>query len=232
MQSELKPILKGVLASFNFDLESMIIGICGGSGSGKTTLLKRLSQHFQELNPSVFSMDNYYKPIHFQHIDENGEVNFDLPAALNEEHLVGDLQQLSIGEPIEVIEYHFNSPPDKNILITIHPSDLVIVEGLFLFHYSGVRNSLDFSVFIDVDLGVQLDRRLYRDQETRGYTRESILYQWKNHVTPCYNNYLLPYRDDANFIFRNDVHADEDFVTLVQILETKLQNQTKTQQVS
>jgi uridine kinase len=210
----------------------MIIGICGGSGSGKTTLLKRLSQHFQELNPSVFSMDNYYKPIHFQHIDENGEVNFDLPTALNEDHLVGDLQQLSIGEPIEVIEYHFNAPPDKNVLITIHPSDLVIVEGLFLFHYPGVRNSLDFSVFIDVDLDVQLDRRLYRDQETRGYTRESILYQWKNHVTPCYNNYLLPYKGDANFIFRNDAHADEDFATLVEILESKLQNQSKTQQVS
>ncbi len=210
----------------------MIIGICGGSGSGKTTLLKRLSMHFQELNPSVFSMDNYYKPIHFQHIDENGEVNFDLPTALNEEHLVEDLHQLSINEPIEVIEYHFNSPPDKNILITIHPSDLVIVEGLFLFHYPGVRNSLDFSIFIDVDLDVQLDRRLYRDQETRGYTRESILYQWKNHVTPCYNNYLLPYKNDANFIFRNDVHADEDFAKLVEILEFKLRNQTKTQQVS
>jgi uridine kinase len=219
-------------ASFNFDLQSMIIGICGGSGSGKTTLLKRLSKHFQELNPSVFSMDNYYKPIHFQHIDENGEVNFDLPTALNEEHLVEDLHQLSIGEPIEVIEYHFNAPPDKNVLITIHPSDLVIVEGLFLFHYPGVRNSLDFSVFIDVDLDVQLDRRLYRDQETRGYTRESILYQWKNHVTPCYNNYLLPYKGDANFIFRNDVHADEDFAKLVEILEFKLLNQTKTQQVS
>ncbi len=217
-----------VETSFNFDSKNMIIGICGGSGSGKTTLLKRLSKHFQELNPSVFSMDNYYKPIHFQHVDENGEVNFDLPTALNEEHLVGDLQQLSIGEPIEVIEYHFNAPPDKNILITIHPSDLVIVEGLFLFHYPGVRNSLDFSVFIDVDLDVQLDRRLYRDQETRGYTRESILYQWKNHVTPCYNNYLLPYKAEANFIFRNDVHADEDFATLVGILETKL----KTKQVS
>ncbi len=200
----------------------MIIGICGGSGSGKTTLLKRLSKHFQDLHPSIFSMDNYYRPIHFQHVDENGEINFDLPSALNEDHLVSDLQQLMRGEPIEVIEYHFNAPPDKHVLITIQPSDLVIVEGLFLFHYPGVRNALDFSVFIDVDLEVQLDRRLYRDQETRGYSRESILYQWKNHVTPCYENYLLPYRKDAHFNFRNDNHADEDFEKLVQILEEHL----------
>jgi uridine kinase len=207
---------------YNFDRETMIIGICGGSGSGKTTLLKRLSQRFKTLNPSVFSMDNYYKPIHFQHVDENGEVNFDLPSALNENQLVADLNQLVKGEPIEVIEYHFNAPPDKNVLITIQPSDLVIVEGLFLFHYPGVKNALDFSVFIDVDLDVQLDRRLYRDQETRGYTRESILYQWKNHVTPCYTNYLLPYRDEAHFKFRNDHRADEDFEKLVEILEQKL----------
>lgn len=203
----------------------MIIGICGGSGSGKTTLLRRLSNHFKDMNPSVFSMDNYYKPIHFQHIDENGEVNFDLPSALNEDVLVQDLKDLAAGKSIEVIEYHFNAPPDKNVLITLSPSELVIVEGLFLFHYQGVRETVDFSIFMDVELAVQLDRRLYRDQESRGYTREGIMYQWHNHVTPCYQNFLLPYKQDANFIFRNDEHADADFEKLVGILETKFKSQ-------
>ncbi len=59
----------------------MIIGICGGSGSGKTTLLKRLRDHFKDLNPSVFTMDNYYLPIDKQHKDPKGEYNFDLPTA-------------------------------------------------------------------------------------------------------------------------------------------------------
>jgi uridine kinase len=206
----------------------MIIGICGGSGSGKTTLLRRLSNHFKDMNPSVFSMDNYYKPLHFQHIDKNGEVNFDLPSALYEDVLVKDLQDLATGNSIEVIEYHFNAPPDKNVLITISPSELTIVEGLFLFHYPGVRQTIDFSIFMDVELAVQLDRRLYRDQESRGYTREGILYQWDNHVTPCYQNFLLPYKKDANFIYRNDERADEDFETLVKILEKEF----KTQQVN
>ena len=203
----------------------MVIGICGGSGSGKTTLLRRLSNHFKDMNPSVFSMDNYYKPIQFQHVDENGEVNFDLPTALNEDILVQDLKDLAAGKSIEVIEYHFNAPPDKNVLITLNPSELTIVEGLFLFHYAGVRETIDFSIFVDVDLAVQLDRRLYRDQESRGYTREGIMYQWENHVTPCYEKYLLPYRKDADFNYRNDEHADEDFNILVEILETKLKTQ-------
>ena len=192
----------------------MIVGICGGSGSGKTTLLNRLFREFSHLKPSVFSMDNYYLTIENQHIDENGEYNFDLPTALDTGKLISDLRQLTSGEEIIVKEYHFNSPPDKNVLVTVQPSELIIVEGLFLFHYPEVRELLDYSIFITVDPAVQLDRRLYRDQETRGYSREEILYQWENHVKPCYENYLLPYEKDANFRFRNDAHADEDFSSL------------------
>ena len=203
----------------------MIIGICGGSGSGKTTLLKRISKQYSELKPVIFSMDNYYLPIKHQFIDQNGEINFDLPTALDEERLSQDLLSLVNGESIEIKEYHFNAPPEKNILITINPSDLIIVEGLFLFHYLKVKNLLNFSIFIDVDPNTQLDRRLYRDQESRGYTRESILYQWENHVLPCYNNYLIPYKKDADFIFRNDCHSDEDFEKLIISINHQLLNQ-------
>ena len=203
----------------------MIIGICGGSGSGKTTLLNRLYTKYKDLQPSVFSMDNYYLPIEQQLVDENGEVNFDLPTALDEQKLINDLQKLVSGEEIIVKEYHFNSPPDKHVLITIKPSDIIIVEGLFLFHYPKVRELLDYSVFIHVDPKIQLDRRLYRDQETRGYSREAILYQWEHHVLPCYDNYLLPYQKDADFLFRNDSNADADFASLTEEITQRMAEQ-------
>ncbi|MFT5777875.1 MAG: uridine kinase [Crocinitomicaceae bacterium] len=203
----------------------MIIGICGGSGSGKTTILNRLYTQFKALDPSVFSMDNYYRSIDEQEVDVNGEVNFDLPSALDEPKLTSDLQRLVKGEQIIVKEYHFNSPPDKHVLITIDPSKLLIVEGLFLFHYPGVKEVLDYTIFIDVDQKIQLDRRLYRDQETRGYTREAILYQWENHVTPCFDNYLLPYRNDADFLFRNDSKSDEDFEKLSKEIAYRMEEQ-------
>lgn len=200
----------------------MIIGICGGSGSGKTTLLRRLSAEFAHLEPSVFSMDNYYYPIDRQQRDDRGFYNFDLPGALDEERLTKDLKRLIDGETITVKEYHFNAPPDKNILISIAPSPLIIVEGLFLFYYEGVKELLDFSIFVEVDPTVQLDRRLYRDQETRGYTRDAILYQWEHHVLPCFNKYLLPFKHMADFCFRNDARADEDFAKLVEALSAQL----------
>jgi len=200
----------------------MIIGICGGSGSGKTTLLKRISSKYTELNPTIFSLDNYYLPIEKQLKDENGEINFDLPTALDEEKLTSDLKKLVNGESIEVKEYFFNAPPNKNVLITLESSPLIIVEGLFLFYFKGVRELLDYTIFIDVDPNVQLDRRLYRDQESRGYSRESILYQWKNHVLPCFEKYVHPYENSSDFRFRNDHRADEDFEKLVIELNKRL----------
>jgi len=201
----------------------MIIGICGGTGSGKTTLLKRLYSQFEEQEPSVFSMDNYYRPIEEQKRNGRGEINFDLPTALDQDRLEHDLKRLTSGEEIVVKEYGFNFSPNKHVLITIQPSELLIVEGLFLYHYQGVRDLLDFSVFIDVPPGIQLERRLCRDQGTRGYTHEAILYQWEHHVTPCFENYLLPYREQADFHFRNDEYADEDFEALISELSVRME---------
>jgi uridine kinase len=200
----------------------MVIGICGGSGSGKTTILKRLAEEFKHLDPSVFSMDNYYKPIQLQEKDANGQVNFDLPTALDKEKLIADLKQLISGESIDVVEYQFNSGNHKHVLITVAPSQLIIVEGIFVFEYAEVAELLDFSVFIDVDLSVQLDRRLYRDQENRGYSRDAILYQWNNHVLPCYFNYILPYEKKADFIFHNDSRAEIDYQILVEQLKQRM----------
>jgi uridine kinase len=163
-----------------------------------------------------------------QALDENGKVNFDLPGALDQRKLEADLQQLVAGNPIEVKEYFFNAPPNKNVLLTIHPSEVIIVEGLFLFYYEKVFQTLDFSIFVDVDHQTQLDRRIYRDQETRGYKRSEIIYQWNHHVLPCYQNYIEPYKEEAHFIFRNDHHADEDFGHLFISLSslTKMELQT------
>jgi uridine kinase len=168
-------------------------------------------------------MDNYYYPIENQIKDENGIYNFDLPTALDVIKLTDDLEKLKNGEPIVVKEYHFNTPPNKHVLLTINPSDLIIIEGLFLFHFLGVKELIDYSIFVDVAPKIQLDRRLYRDQETRGYSREAVLYQWENHVTPCYENYLLPYRKEADFRFRNDSRSDQDFEILTKEISFKME---------
>ena len=189
----------------------MIIGICGGSGSGKTTLLNRLKEEFKHSNPSVISLDNYYLPIEKQEKDENGKVNFDLPTALDRARISADLTKINNGESITLKEYHFNSPPDLISHITIHPSEILIIEGLFILHYEEIRQFLDLTIFVKLDPEIQLQRRILRDKETRGYSLDDILYQWENHVLPCYENYIHPYQQHAHYFFRNDEYIEEDF---------------------
>jgi len=202
-------------------MKPFVIGICGGSGSGKTTLLKKISSHFGRDNVSVFTIANSYHPIEQQQKDKNGIVNFDLPTALDEQKLSSDLANLVSGNTVQVKEYFFNSPPDKNVLLTIAPKKIIIVEGLFLFHYVQVNQMLDFSIFVDVDLETQLDRRIYRDQESRGYDESDIIYQWNNHVTPCFKNYIEPFKEQSSFIYRNDKNSETDFTSLIETLSEK-----------
>jgi uridine kinase len=124
------------------------------------------------------------------------------------------VKSLVHGNEVVVKEYFFNAPPDKNVLLTIRPSRLIIVEGLFLFHFVEIPKILDFSVFVEVNHEVQLDRRLYRDQETRGYRRDDILYQWNNHVIPCYDQFIAPHRHKADFIFKNDHRSEGEYLRL------------------
>ena len=143
-----------------------VVGICGGSGAGKTTLLKRLSETFQGASTAVFSMDNYYLPIEQQTKDANGIVNFDLPTALDHQKLTTDLQTLISGQPIEVREYFFNVQGSKSVLLTIQPSDLIIVEGLFTLHYQSVFSQLDFSIFVDVDSSIDVSTAIKKQEAT------------------------------------------------------------------
>ena len=195
-------------------MKPFVIGICGGSGSGKTTLLRKLKNVLGEERVSVFTMDNYYLPKEQQAKDKNNVINFDLPTALDEKKLNEDLSTIVGGQNIEVKEYFFNAPVNHTKTILIHPKEILIVEGLFLFHYEFVKKMLDFSIYVEVSPKHQLSRRIERDQKTRGYSKEDITYQWYEHVVPCFEKYILPYKHEASFIFKNDDTAKENLALL------------------
>ena len=155
-------------------MKPFVIGICGGSGSGKTTLLRKLKNTLGQERVSVFTMDNYYLPKEQQAKDKNNVINFDLPTALDEKKLNEDLSAIVGGQNIEVKEYFFNAPVNHTKTILIHPKEILIVEGLFLFHFEFVKKMLDFSIYVEVSPKHQLSRRIERDQKTRGYSKEDI----------------------------------------------------------
>ncbi len=186
--------------------EPYLIGIVGGSASGKTSFLRGLLERLPEKRCAVMSQDNYYRPIHEQTRDAQGQPNFDLPTAFFVDYFHADLVKLVRGETVTRHEYTYNHRDRQGRLITVEPAPVVLVEGLFLFHLEEIRRLLELRVFIDVNEEICKARRLERDARERGYPPDHVEYQWREHVLPAYRNFILPYRDEAHIIVAN--HGD------------------------
>ena len=199
-----------------------IIGIAGGSASGKTSFLRDLKELIAEEHLTIISQDNYYHPKEKQFIDENGEINFDLPTSIDRAHFHQDLVSLMANKTVEKREYTFNNKEVEPKLIQLNPAPIIIMEGLFIFHYEEIRNLLDLRVFLDVREDIKLQRRIKRDAIERGYPEETVRYQWDNHVMPSFKAYLRPYRDDANVIITNNYTYDKGLLVLANHLKVIL----------
>lgn len=181
-----------------------VIGIAGSSGSGKTFFLKSFLNHFAASDITLISQDDYYIPANTKTQEENRLYNFDLPTAIDRQSFYNDIKDLFDGKTIHKEEYTFNNPEIKPKMLEIKPAPILIVEGLFIFHYTEVNDLLDYRIFLDANEDVALERRLKRDLLERGYDHDDVMYKWINHVVPSYNTYLLPYRETTDRVIINN----------------------------
>jgi uridine kinase len=181
------------------------MGIAGGSASGKTSFLRELKEMMPEDSLCIVSQDNYYKPQEEQERDRQGQVNYDLPTSIDRASFHKDLMSLINGETIERTEYTFNNPNAEPKTVRMEPARIIVVEGLFVFHYTEIRNLLDLRIYLDVREDIKLQRRIQRDSVERGYPEQVVRYQWDNHVMPSYKKFLKPYRDEAHIIITNNI---------------------------
>lgn len=181
-----------------------VIGIAGSSGSGKTFFLKSFLNHFKESDITLISQDDYYIPANTKTREENRLYNFDLPTAIDRQAFYKDIKDLFDGKTIYKEEYTFNNPNIKPKMLEIKPAPILIVEGLFIFHYEEVNELLNYRIFLDATEEVALERRLKRDLLERGYDHDDVMYKWVNHVVPSYNTYLLPYKEITDKVIINN----------------------------
>lgn len=183
--------------------DCLIIGICGGSGSGKTTIVEELMHLMRDHKPALLCLDNYYRDIEEQEKDEHGQINFDLPSAIDADRFCRDLRRLKNGESLHIKKYQFNIR-DKEEYIDIPASKIILTEGIFLFNIHEAMEMIDLKIFVELDLDVQLERRIQRDVRERGYDEASIRHQWEYHVLPAYKKYIEIHKHEADVVLHND----------------------------
>ncbi len=184
-------------------MKPFTIGITGGSGSGKTSFINELKEQFEPEEVCIISQDNYYKPRTDQFVDERGWCNFDLPTAIDRKSFQEDVALLIDGQEVKRKEYVYNNETEDDRYLQYHPAPILIVEGIFVLHFSEIREMLDLRVYLHAKDNLKVIRRIKRDQLERNYDLEEILYRYEHHVLPTFERYIQPYREEADLIINN-----------------------------
>ena len=206
--------------------QPFIIGITGGSGSGKTVLLKAIAAAFSEKELCVISQDDYYYPREMQRTDENGVQNYDLPSCFNQEEFARDVELLLNGKIIQRQEYVYNNETSSPKTLTFHPAPIVIVEGIFIFHFDEVREMLDLKIFVDAREELKIIRRIKRDRVERNYPLDDVLYRYEHHVSPAYDQFIAPYKPQADIVINNHNNYKLGAEIVIGYLKNKLSSKS------
>ena len=96
--------------------------------------------------------------------------------------------------------------------LLIEPREVIIAEGILLFHVPEIRKILDIRIFVDTPADIRLLRRITRDIRDRGRTLESVSEQYLRTVRPMHDEFVEPSKRYADVIIPeggyNDIAID------------------------
>ena len=151
-------------------MNTMVIGIAGGTGSGKTTVTEKLQEYFGA-DVSVLHHDSYYKRHDELPFEKRRLLNYDHPDSFDTSLLIEDLRSLKAGHTVHcpVYDYSIHNRTDRTE--EVHPTKVIIVEGILIFADEELASEMDIKIFVDTDA----DERILRDVRERGRTLESVV---------------------------------------------------------
>ena len=169
----------------------IVIGIAGGTCSGKSTLIQKIKEEFGD-TIIILSHDFYYKAHNEIPFEERKKLNYDHPDSFDTDLMIGHIKKLINGESIERPVYDFTIHNRIDETVTVHPSKVIVVEGILIFENKELRDMCDIKVFIDTDADVRIIRRIVRDVHERGRTLESVVTQYLTTVKLMHEQFVEP----------------------------------------
>lgn len=183
---------------------SILVGIAGGSGAGKTTVVQQVVWALGPEAVSVIQHDAYYRDLSDISFEERARTNFDHPDSLETELLTRHVRELLAGRPVHAPVYDFSSHTRRAEPRPIGPTPIILLDGILVLADASLRGLMDLAVFVHADVDVRLRRRVQRDTETRGRTRESVVDQFHRTVSPMHDRYVEPTRAHADMTILAD----------------------------
>lgn len=190
--------------------QPFVLVIAGGTASGKSSIVSRF---VAATGASHLSHDRYY----FDVPEPRGH-DFDHPDALDTDRLVADVECLKRGESAELPVYSFASHSRSKDTEVMHPTPIIVVEGILVLADSRLAALADLTVFVDAPEPVRFDRRLRRDMAERGRTEESVRTQYAETVKPNHERFVQPSKALASVVLDGTVDLDQSVGELVSLV--------------
>ena len=179
----------------------IVIGIAGGTCSGKSSIAGILIDEFRYTKSiNIIREDDYYKDQSHLPMEERAKTNYDHPLAFDFDLMTEHITKLIAGETIEKPTYDYTVHNRSDITEIVHPSDVIIIEGLFALYREEIRKLEDIKIFVDTPADIRFIRRLKRDVTERARTIESITEQYLTTVKPMHDQFLEPTKQYADLI--------------------------------
>lgn len=197
-----------------------VILISGPSSSGKTTFAKRLSIQLRVIgfDPIILGMDNYFVDRAHTPLDENGELDFESPYAIDIELFNKNMLELFDGKEIELPKFSFASGQrsyDGNKL-SLKENSILLVEGIHGLNpimSNMIPNKRKFKIYVSALTPIGIDssnripttdnrliRRIVRDHNYRGYSALDTLQRWAS-VRKGEEKHIFPFQEEADIMF-------------------------------
>ncbi|XP_076949044.1 uridine kinase-like protein 4 [Bidens hawaiensis] len=205
----------------NVHKQPFIIGVAGGAASGKTTVCDMIIEQLHDQRVVLVNQDSFYHNLSAEELTRVHEYNFDHPDAFDNKKLLSVVEMLKHGRAVDIPKYDFKSYKN-NVSRRVNPSDVIILEGILIFHDPCVREMMNMKIFVDTDADVRLARRIRRDTGEKGRDISVVLDQYSKFVKPAFDDFILPTKKYADIIIPRggDNHVAIDLI--VQHIRTKL----------
>jgi uridine kinase len=180
-----------------------ILGVAGGSGSGKTFFAQDVQRQLGPEVCEIIYQDNFYFDQSARFDFDGGSVNFDHPDSIDFDLLANCLARLKAGQQAQIPIYDFVTHSRKKETIAVKPKQVIVVDGILIFHAPQVRALFDDLVFFDTPEELRFARRMERDVKERGRTPQGVRDQFLLQVKPMHDQFVQPSMAYANTVMRD-----------------------------
>jgi uridine kinase len=176
------------------------IAISGAAALGKTTLANTLRDNIMskmEISVDILPTDAFIMTRKERYL--KGASGYD-PRATKINNIYEAIRGLLRGECVSFYPYDHGTGSSVRQLISLKPSDIILVDGIHSFH-SKIRRLMDLKIFLNAKHQLAIEMRSVVDVDQRGYAKHFAIstahLEHKN-----YEIYIHPYIEFADVILQ------------------------------